>query len=126
MEIRNVSSGNAERPRAERAAESVEFPPVPRDAIGDLADAIASDRLAKLRPPDAGTGTLAEAERALSARIEDRLEVSKASEALAAEEDPEVVTRRRAQVDAIREAIAEGKLVTPDRVERAVRKLLGN
>ncbi len=126
MEIRNVSNGNAERPRNDRPSEGVEFPKVPHDPIAASAESIGQSRLAKLQPPAASTSSVADVARELRQKDEDRLEVSKASEALAAEEDPEVVTRRRAHVEAIREALAEGKLVTPERVEAAVRRLLGN
>lgn len=126
MEIRNVSNGNSEVPRPERATTAAEFPTVSRDRIGELAEALGHGRLSKLRPTDAGTTSVADAARELRAKDEDRVEVSKASEALAAEEDPEAITRRLAHIDAIREAIAEGKLVTPDRVEAAVKRLLGN
>ena len=36
------------------------------------------------------------------------------------------IDMRQAQIETVRTAVAEGSLATPDRVERAVRKLLGN
>jgi anti-sigma28 factor (negative regulator of flagellin synthesis) len=126
MEIRNVSNGNGEGPRTERATGAADFRAVSRDRIGELAEALGHGRLAKLRPPDAGTSSALDAARELRANDEDRVDVSKASEALAAEENPEAITRRHAHIDAIREAIAEGKLVTPERLEAAVKRLLGN
>jgi len=53
------------------------------------------------------------------------LDVSVASRALTANEDPSEVARWSAQIAAVRNAVAEGSLATPERVERAAHKLLG-
>jgi anti-sigma28 factor (negative regulator of flagellin synthesis) len=55
----------------------------------------------------------------------DRIEVSLAARALAAGEDPGIVARNEERVAEMRKAIEAGELDSPERIERAVQRLLG-
>ena len=55
----------------------------------------------------------------------DRVEVSLAARALAAGEDAELVARNEEHAAAMRKVIEAGELASPERLERAARRLLG-
>jgi|GEM_PF-4676362 len=125
MEIRNRTNGPVERPRTEPGEDVIDFTRTNRQRISDAVQDLESGRLEHLqRPPDAAKLVIRKEEPAV-ARDEDQIDVSVASLVLSADEDATEVARRRAQIEIVRTAVAEGSLATPDRVERAARKLLG-
>jgi len=125
MEIRNRTNGPLERPRTEAGEDAIDFTRMNRERIADAVQDLESGRLEHLqRPPDSVKLVIGKEEQAV-ARDEDQVDVSVASLVLAADEDATEVARRRAQIETVRTAVAEGSLATPDRVERAARKLLG-
>jgi len=120
MEIRNLPSGNADRPRNERSGDVIDFTRSNRERIADVVEEVEGQRLEKFqRPPN---GAVASTGRD---GAEDRLEVSVASRALSAEVDPTEAEKRQARIDELRAEIAAGALSTPERAEMAARKLLG-
>lgn len=125
MEIRNRPTGDADRPRNATEGNVIDFTRVNRERIADAVEDLEATRLEKLRHPPADVTALRGDEKQAAGKTEDRVDVSVASKALAADEDPTEVARRRAQIDTVRNAVAEGSLATPERIERAVRKLLG-
>ncbi len=125
MEIRNRPNNNADRPLTAEGADVIDFTRLNRARIADSVQELENTHLERLRqPPDAAKLALVR-EKQGAGQIEDRVAVSAASQALAADEDPTEVARRRAQIETVRAAVAEGTLATPERVERAARKLLG-
>lgn len=108
MQIQDQGAGKVVRPSPDRAAESALFP-----RPTDRADATSGSAAARARLDEG------------SASNQDRLELSAASQALASEDDPIELAQRRARIDELRQAIAERRLVTPERLERAARGLLG-
>lgn len=126
MEIRNRTNGSPERPRNEQGGDVIDFTRTNRERIADAVQDLENGRLEQLRHPPEAAKLVGDRENTVHARLTDRLDVSVASQALSADEAPAEVARRRAQVETLRTAVAEGTLATPERVERAVRKLLGN
>ena len=108
MQIHDQGAGKVRGPSPDRAAESALFP-----RPTDRAEAARGSVHA---PADADEAT---------PESRDRLELSAASQALASEDDPVEVAHRRARIDELRQAIAEHRLVTPELVARAARRLLG-
>lgn len=126
MEIRNRPNGPLERPSTEPGENVIDFTRTNRQRIADAVQDLESGRLEHLqRPPDAAK-LVAPKEKPVTARDEDHVDVSIASQVLSADEDATEVARRRAQIETVRTAVAEGSLATPERVERAARKLLGS
>jgi len=125
MEIRNRPNGPIERPRTETGDEVIDLTRTNRQRIADAVQDLESGRLEHLqRPPDAAQLVVAK-EKSAATRDADHVDVSVASQVLSADEDAAEVARRRAQIETVRAAVAEGSLATPERVERAARKLLG-
>ena len=122
MEIRNRIQGNGERPRNDPADDVIDFTRTDRERIAKSVQEFQSSRLEHLRKPPAAIASQASDE---AREPVDEVEVSAASQALSEAEDPAEVARRRAQVDVLRRAVVEGSLATPERVERAARRLLG-
>lgn len=122
MEIRNRTQGNGERPRNDPADDVIDFTRTDRERIAASVQEFQASRLEHLRKPPAAVTSQAAGEAREPA---DQVEVSAASQALAEPEDPAEVARRRAQVEVVRRAVVEGTLATPERVERAARRLLG-
>jgi hypothetical protein len=56
----------------------------------------------------------------------DRVELSLAAQALSAGEDPKLAAQRTAQITAMKDSLAAGTLVNPERIARAAQRLLGS
>lgn len=125
MEIRNRTSGNADRPRSAEGHDVIDFTRLNRERIADSVQELEQSHLERLSKPPEAARLAAAREKKGPGASEDEVAVSVASQALSADEDPTDVARRRAQIETVRTAVVEGSLATPDRVERAVRKLLG-
>jgi len=80
----------------------------------------------KLRRISAPNPVTQDASRAPGAESDkqDRVEVSLAARALAAEEDSKVLARNEEHLAAMRSVIEAGQLASPERLERAARRLL--
>jgi hypothetical protein len=108
MQIHDQGAGKVRGPSPDRAAESALFPrPI------DRAEAPRGSAPGHTRSDEAASANV------------DRLELSAASQALASEDDPIELAERRARIDELRQAIAERRLVTPELVARAARRILG-
>lgn len=92
-----------------------------RRVLDTTHDPLAETRFQRLSAAQPGTRDASKAPEAES----DRVEVSLAARALAAEEDSKVLARRDEHVAAMRSAIESGQLDSPERIERAVQRLLG-
>ncbi len=108
MQIHDQGAGKVRGPSPDQAAESALFP-----RPTDRADATRGSAVVRVASDEA------------SETDRDRLELSAASQALASEEDPIELAERRARIDELRLAIAERRLVTPELVARAARRLMG-
>ncbi len=125
MEIRNRTNGPTDRPRTEPGEDAIDFTRTNRQRISDAVHDLESARLEHLQRPPEATKLAGSGAKPIGPHDEDQVDVSLASLMLSAEEDATEVAQRRAQIDTIRAAVAEGSLATPDRAERAARKLLG-
>src|SRR5688572_23599487 len=106
MQIHDPGAGKVRGPSPDRAADSVLVP----------------------RPTgraDATRGSVRVDSDEASPAQQDRLELSAASQALASEDDPIELAERRARIDELRQAIAERRLVTPELIAKAARRILG-
>ena len=110
MQIHDQGAGKVRGSSPDRAAESALFP-----RPTDRAEATRGF----VRTPSESNSDEA------TPASQDRLELSAASQALASEDDPIEVAERRARIDELRLAIAERRLVTPELVARAARRILG-
>jgi len=125
MEI-GRQNGSVDRPRSAEGSDVIDFTRLNRERIAESIHDLETDRLEKLRHPPADAGATRPVEKQHAAPgAQDRLDVSVAARALTANEDPSEVARWSAQIAAVRNAVAEGSLATPERVERAAHKLLG-
>lgn len=124
MEIRKTN-GSPDRPRNADGGDVIDFTRLNRERIADSVQELEQTHLERLAKPPEAARLAVPRERKTGGPVADEVAVSVASQALAADEDPAEVARRRAQIETIRTAVAEGSLATPERVERAVRRLLG-
>lgn len=123
MEIRNRNPGNVERPRNDPADDVIDFTRNDRARVAAAAEEFQASKLDHLRRPPAPL--VARTAAGEPRTVADEVEVSAASQALSEGEDPAEVAHRRAQVEVLRRAVVEGSLATPERVERAAKRLLG-
>jgi len=88
-------------------------------------EAAADARLQKAAAARPGTRDAAGTPGAGSAAASDQLELSLAARALSTAEDPGIAARLERHAAGMRAAIEAGELASSERVERAVRRLLG-